>query len=445
MTARKEQIKAEMTAARENTLWLLDQVPEEFLRKRVHSFYSPIGWHFGHIARTEEYWIIGKALGRACLDEHYTFLFADLPENPKDNRVNLPSRTEITDYLAMVGGATFEALEEADLGSEDPFLGDGYGWEFALQHECQHQETICELMQLIQRSGLECADLSALSIGRFIGLQPRHVGAGQSADESAHSKLVPIPGGTFCMGSDDRHSYDNEKRAHLVKVEAFEMARTPVTASQWMEFMADGGYANQNLWSEDGWKWREGEQATMPEYWTDPGNSSQAGSLRYYGPHGLRMIHPDEPVSCVSWFEADAYACWAGMRLPTEAEWEYAARGPSSSRYPWGDDAPSSEHACFAMASWGPEPVGSHPMGASPFGLLDMAGNVWEWTSTPFLPYPGFGAFPYNGYSRDHMEGLHKVCRGGSWATSARILRCSFRNWYVPSYRQGFLGLRLAR
>jgi formylglycine-generating enzyme required for sulfatase activity len=95
------------------------------------------------------------------------------------------------------------------------------------------------------------------------------------------------------------------------------------------------------------------------------------------------------------------------------------------------------------MKSWGPEPVGMYEPG--PFGLLDMAGNVWEWTSTPFLPYPGFEAFPYDGYSKDHMKGLHMCCRGGSWATSLRIMRSSFRNWYVPTYRQGFLGVRLAR
>src|SRR4051812_34834816 len=140
---RREALKATMTAAREKTLWLLSQVPEDFLKKRVHTFYSPIGWHFGHIARTEEYWIICKALGRPCLDEHYTFLFADLVENPKDNRVNLPSREEIVAYLSMVRLATFDALGSADLNSGDAFLAEGYGWEFALQHECQHQETIC--------------------------------------------------------------------------------------------------------------------------------------------------------------------------------------------------------------------------------------------------------------------------------------------------------------
>lgn len=424
MKGRKDRLRQSMTRAREKTLWLFSQVPEEFLKRRVHSFYSPIGWHFGHIARTEEYWILVRALGRPCLDEHYTFLFADLPENPKDNRVNLPTREEIVGYLERVREATFQALGVADLKSEDPYLADGYGWEFALQHECQHQETICEMLQLIQRELHPTAPASVRPL---------------SLDEAKLEKpaMVSIPGGAFCMGSDDPHGYDNEKGSHLVRVEPFRMARTQVTAANWLAFMADRAYERQELWSVEGWEWKERERATKPEYWLE----AESGFC-YVGPHGVRPIHPNEPANCISWFEADAYARWIGLRLPTEQEWEFAARGPESRLFPWGEE-PYGE-ACHGIANWGPVPVGSHLEGASPFGLEDMAGNVWEWTSTAFLPYPGFEAFPYDGYSKDHMKGEHMVCRGGSWATSAPILRCSFRNWYVPTYRQGFLGLRLA-
>jgi gamma-glutamyl hercynylcysteine S-oxide synthase len=433
MNSRKEEIKAAMTAARAKTLWLLGQVPEEFLKRRVHSFYSPIGWHFGHIARTEEYWIICKALGRPCLDEHYTFLFADLAENPKDNRVNLPERAEIIAYLEMVRAATFSALDTADLSSADPFLADGYGWEFALQHECQHQETICEMMQLIQKA--------CLPGGPEI---PARLGFVTEREDSERFKtnMVPIPAGSFVMGSDDRHGYDNEKGAHEVHVDAFEIGRTPVTAGQWMEFVGGHGYENPGYWSQEGWAWRCAEDVSLPEYWVEDENASR---IHYAGPFGLREINPNEPVSCISWFEAEAFAKFKGMRLPTEEEWEYAARGPSSLLFPWGDELATEGQACHAMGRWGPVAVGTHPSGASPFGVEDMAGNVWEWTSSAFLPYPGFEAFPYDGYSKDHMQGLHRVCRGGSWATSPAILRSSFRNWYVPTYRQGFLGLRLAR
>ena len=172
----------------------------------------------------------------------------------------------------------------------------------------------------------------------------------------------------------------------------------------------------------------------MPEYWL----RQEDGTWASHNPWGLRALHPDEPVSGISAHEADAYARWAGKRLPTEEEWEYAA---SAGTYPWGDEPPTMARANHGLENWGPTPVGHAP---TPNGLSDLAGNVWEWTSSAFLPYGGFEAYPYDGYSKDHMAGAHRVCRGGSWATSPSILRRSFRNWYVPTYRQGFLGLRLA-
>jgi iron(II)-dependent oxidoreductase len=213
--------------------------------------------------------------------------------------------------------------------------------------------------------------------------------------------------------------------------------------------MRDGGYRRPELWTVDGWRWRESERAEHPEYW-QPERSGD--NYLYYGIRGLRPIHPDEPVSAVSWYEANAYARWAGKRLPTEVEWEYAARfDPDtglSRHWPWGNaweaQTEPGSLADFGLRNDGPSPTGSCPEGASAFGVQDMAGSVWEWTSSAFLPYPGFSAFPYDGYSKEHMDGRHFVCKGGSWATSGTILRSAFRNWYVPTYRQGFLGLRCA-
>lgn len=427
--ARKAAIRRDLEQARAKTLRLLGFVPDDFLKVRVHDFYSPIGWHFGHIGMTEEYWVLTRALGRPCLSEALSFLFANLPDNPKDNRVHLPSRAEIIDYLEQTRCRTLQALEETDLTRPDPLIADGYAWEFAFQHECQHQETIAELLQLIhQQTGAEPAET------------PREWRG------AAATEMVSIPGGTYIMGSDDRHGYDNEKNAHTVYVDAFEMDRTPVTVFQWTLFLEDGGYARKELWTAEGWAWRQREDADRPEYWL---SRAKTGGYVYYGPMGVRPLLPDEPVRSISWYEADAYSRWIGKRLPREVEWEYAAvfepDSGQSRLYPWGNKTPSAEHASFGMQDWGPDTVGSKPQGAGAFGLLDMAGGVWEWTATPFLPYPGFVAFPYDGYSKDHMDGSHYVCRGGSWASAARILRCTFRNWYVPAYRQGFLGLRCAR
>jgi gamma-glutamyl hercynylcysteine S-oxide synthase len=426
VNSRKEALREGLAAVRERTLWLLDQVPEEFLRRRVHWFYSPVGWHFGHVGRTEEYWAAHRAAGRPLLDDHLSFMFEDRPDNPKDNRVNIPDREGIRAYMARTRDLTLDALEDADLASDDPMLRDGFAWEFALQHECQHQETIAEMLQLIH--------LQRFRQGEFDWPEPLPWRPG------VQPEMLEVSGGTFCMGSDDLHHYDNERDPHEVRVEPFRIARHPVTAYEWSRFVLDGGYRGREFWSDEGWAWRCTEDAALPEYW-----AKRDGRWFAIGPQGLRALHPDEPAASVSWHEAQAFARWSGRRLPTEAEWEFVAAGGAEGRFfPWGDAHPQPEHGVYGLESWGPKPVGEHPSGASRIGAEDLAGNVWEWTSSPFLPYHGFEAFPYDGYSKDHMKGEHRVCRGGSWATAAPILRRSFRNWYVPGYRAGFLGLRLA-
>lgn len=426
--ARREQLRYSLEKVRERTLWLLDMVPDEFLKVRVHNFYSPIGWHFGHVGRTEEYWICHKAMGKEVIDDHLSFLFADLPENPKDNRVNLPSREQIVEYLVRTRAGSLDALSSADLSSENAFLADGYAWDFALQHECQHQETICEMLQLIQQAQLG---------------EPTCATQQYTAVES-EAEWVRVPGGVFTMGWNNVCSYDNEKAEHEVAVAPFELQRTQVTARDWLAFMADGGYLRRELWNGEGWAWRCANDVETPEYW-----HVLDGAYLFVGPKGLRAIDPMEPVSSISWYEADAYARWIGARLPTEDEWEYAARfdpATGESRFfPWGTESPDELRAVSAMHNWGARPVGERSAGDSALGIADMAGNVWEWTASKFLPYPDFRAFPYDGYSKDHMQGEHYCCRGGSWATADPILRCSFRNWYVPTYRQGFLGLRCAK
>ena len=161
------------------------------------------------------------------------------------------------------------------------------------------------------------------------------------------------------------------------------------------------------------------------------------------------LVPPDEPVLHVSWYEADAYARWAGRRLPTEAEWEKAARhdpaAGRSTRYPWGDTDPTPEHANLGQRHLRPAPAGSYPAGASPLGVRQLMGDVWEWTAGDFLPYPGFTAFPYKEYSEVFFGPEHKVLRGGSFAVDAVACRGTFRNWDYPIRRQIFSGFRTAR
>ena len=423
---RKAALCAAMQTAREKTLWLLDQTPESYLKVRVHDFYSPIGWHFGHIGMTEEAWTLCRAHSLPPLDSELSFLFANIPENPKDDRVHLPSRGEIIGYLAATRSASVKALIFFWIQMM-PDPPTSCTREFAIQHECQHQETIAELLQLIRQ---------------FEGV-PIDCPATAAFGPPTETQMVPVPGGRFRMGSNATGLYDNESCEHDVTVEPYSLDRLPVTSAQWVQFIKQDGYNRKELWSVEGWDWRFCEGVNLPEYWVGVGEG-----YGHFSGQGLRAIHANEPVTSVSWYEADAYARWIGKRLPTEAEWEFAAAwdplSVSARRYPWGDSMPSDDLSCFGLTQWRPMPAGNRDGGVSAHDLLDMAGNVWEWTSSPFLPYHGFDPFPYDGYSKDHMDGKHFVCRGGSWATAAPILRCTFRNWYVPTYRQGFLGVRCA-
>ena len=443
--ARKSQLATALKTCRRRTLALLAAVPEAMLNLRVHDFYSPIGWHFGHIGMTEEYWVMTRALNQSPRNPDYSFLFANLPENPKDNRVHLPSREEIMGYLDATRKTTLNALQKADVDSCAPLLADGYAWEFAHQHECQHQETIIELLQLLAQSGGQSAANDFREEQATQCLYP--------PDSTHTTEMANIPGGEFLMGSDAPGGYDNEKQAHKVTVAPFQLAVRPVSVGQWNLFIQDGGYARPELWTPTGWQWRQAEGAEHPEYW-----QPQKRGYGCYRPGGLTGMSADEPVMSISWHEANAYARWDGKRLPTEAEWEFAARyDPRTGQtrpYPWGQSSVPAEGIDYglkcaarmklpAMQPRSLEMLASAPS-TNPFGLRQMAGSVWEWTSTPFLPYPGFTAFPYDGYSKDHFDGSHYVCRGGSWASAEIILRASFRNWYIPTYRQGFLGLRCA-
>lgn len=417
----KELLRERLAAVRARTRWLLERVDDADLKRRVHEFYSPVGWHFGHVGRTEEFWAVGEALGRPLLDDRLSFLFADLPENPKEGRVHLPDRADILTYLEETRARTLAALEEAEIGDDAPeILRGGYAFLFAAQHEAQHQETIAELLQLLQREGCaETHDAQEWKPGR-------------------EGRMIALPGGTFTMGAKTAETYDNESPPFTAEVGPFSLADAPVTAWEFSRFVEDGGYARREFWSEAGWLWREKEGAELPEYWIRRGDLWLA-----VGAWGERALRPDEPAASLSAHEADAYARWSGLRLPTEAEWEYAA-SRAGGLFPWGAAEPDESRAVYGLENWAPAPVATRTTGRTPDGIFDLAGNVWEWTSSAFLPYEGFEAYPYDGYSKDHMKGFHRACRGGSWATSPGLLRRTFRNWYVPTYRQGILGVRLA-
>jgi gamma-glutamyl hercynylcysteine S-oxide synthase len=435
MNEQAETIKRELDDARAETLRLFDLCDERDLHASPGFGYRPVIWHLAHIGVFEAYWLLQKSQGLAAPDERYERVF-DPISTPRVESKNLPSRAEMESYLLRVRDSVLSYLEGFEFDSRDPSERGGYVFRLVLEHERQHQETLCYLLQLLDPSKKRRPATIVEETDAHAG------GAGVAA---VRGETVFVPEGAFLMGAAwDSFAYDNEYPAREVFVPAFRLARAPVTNGEFAGFVEEGGYERRQFWSEEGWAWREKESWTHPPYWRRAGEREWA-ERRMFDELPLQLQHP---VAGVSFHEAEAYARFAGRRLPTEAEWEKAAswddaRGVKR-RFAWGDEEPDSSLCNFRTERWGTTPVNSFNGGASPHGCLDINGNVWEWTSTPFDAYPGFEPFPYPEYSQTWFDGDHRVLKGGSWATSPAVLRTSFRNFFRRHFRIAFAGLRLA-
>ncbi len=247
------------------------------------------------------------------------------------------------------------------------------------------------------------------------------------------------------MGSEGRvFAYDNELASHELTLPPYWIDRVPVSCSRYLEFVEDAGYDRQELWSAVGWSWRQETGVSSPGNWHRRDDGWWVRHMDRVEP-----LRGELPVIHVGFYEAEAYSCWAGKRLPTEAEWEKAALwDPAADRsrlYPWGDTPADPNKANVDQLTFQPAPIGAYPEGASSYGLEQAVGDVWEWTSSDFEPYPGFQAFPYEEYSKIFFGSEYKVLRGGSWATRPSVARGTFRNWDYPIRRQIFAGFRCAR
>jgi gamma-glutamyl hercynylcysteine S-oxide synthase len=359
----KAAIAESLSEARARTLELIEPLDDEQLNTVYSSILSPLAWDLGHIANFEELWLVQTVGNREPMHGDLG-RFYDAIENPRRTRGELPilRDAELRSYMAEVRERTLEVLDSVDISPDasDPLLREGFVYEMLLAHEHQHDETMLQLLQMVDGYEPLCA----------VGTKPVADGA----------EMVTVAGGTHTIGAPaEGFAYDNERPRHTVELAPFEIERTPVTNGAYAEFMEATG-------------------AEPPMYWEREGDGWVSAAMGRRAP-----IDPDHPVVHVTWAEADAFARWAGKRLPREQEWE-AAR----------------------------EDLGS-------------LGQVWEWTSSDFLPYPGFEAFPYREYSEVFFGDGYKVLRGGSWATHPRVARPSFRNWDLPERRQIFAGLRCAR
>jgi iron(II)-dependent oxidoreductase len=360
---------AELERARERTLALVAHLPDAEIERVQSPIMSPLAWDLAHIAAYEDLWLAhrhgGLELLRADLAERY-----DAFETPRSVRgeIELLSAAEAREYMREVRARVAETL---------PHVGtsDGVVCEMVIRHELQHTETMRQTLALA-------------------GLLPH----GEPALEPmrAEQEWVRVPAGEFALGAEGTgFAYDNERPRHARELPAFEIARLPVSNESWLSFSEEGGYERREWWSHEGWAWKEQNDINH-----HPGVA--AGELR-------------APVCHVSWFEAEAFARARGARLPSEAEWEKAAKR------------------------------GAGASGGRAAGALAEVGQVWEWTQSHFGGYPGFRAHPYREYSEVFFGERYRVLRGASWATSPRVASITFRNWDLPVRQQIFAGVRLAR
>ncbi len=431
----RERLADELGAARSRSLDLLAPVDDADLRRQLSPIMSPLVWDLAHIGNFEELWLLREVAGATPIDASLDDLY-DAFRHPRPNRPALPllGPTEARRYIADVRGRALDGLEAVNFESGDrPLLAGGFVYGMIVQHEHQHDETMLATLQLEDGEGY------------------RPLAPPPPASTTVVEGEVLVPAGPFVMGTDsDAFAYDNERPAHVVDLPAFHIDAAPVTNRRYLDFMEDGGYDDPHWWAPDGWRWRQEGSVTSPQFWVADGGRSWS-RVRFGWQEDLPL---DEPVQHVCWYEADAYARWAGKRLPTEAEWEKAASwGPAESRgsgsrkrrFPWGDEEPSPAHANLGGTHYRPADVGAYPAGASAYGCHQMVGDVWEWTSSDFEAYPGFRSFPYREYSEVFFGPGYKVLRGGSWATAPVAVRTTFRNWDHPIRRQIFTGFRCAR
>ncbi len=420
-----------VTDARYRTLALIADLDDsELLGPRLETV-NPLLWEIGHVAWFQEKWALRHTAGRPPIRRDADQLW-DSIAIPHDVRWDLPvpTRRGTIEYIEHVRDAVLEELTRGDVS---PQLA--YFTAYAVFHEDMHTEAFTYTRQTLAYRP-PSFDVSVPTAGPPSLDAPAHTEA-----DRGDAQVAP---GSFMLGAvpEGGFAFDNEKWAHPVELPGFSIARTPVTEGEFAEFVEDDGYDRSELWSKDGWAWRQHEGAGAPLYW-QRGESGEWIKRRF---DGWGSIEPSLPMIHVNWHEAQAYCRWRERRLPTEAEWEAAATsGPdhtgSKPRFPWGDGPVTPQHAALDWSSVGGRPVDDCPAGDAANGCRQMIGNVWEWTNSVFLPYDGFVRDPYEEYSEPWF-GSRKVLRGGSWATRSRMIRNTWRNFFTPDRRDVFGGFR---
>lgn len=417
--------------ARQRTFDLVADLDDEQLIGPYLPIVNPPLWEIGHVAWFQEKWVLRHACKQKPIRDNADTLWDSIAvEHDTRWALSIPTREETLAYMRNVRDAVIETIENGDLSDEQIYFV-----RYAVFHEDMHTEAFTYTRQTL---GYRPPAFS-------IGMAPHPE---DCMDNSLHGD-VEIPGGTFLLGAvqDEEFVFDNEKWAHPIDVKPFAIAPTAVTQSEFAAFVDEDGYRRSDLWSSEGWDWRKSEAAQHPVYWRC---DTDGEWLRRHFDEWV-PLEPCLPVIHVNWYEVDAYCRWAMRRLPTEVEWEVAAAAePSLSgeefasakrRFPWGGEPHTPERANLDWNQMGCVSVNALLAGDSGFGCRQMIGNVWEWTSSSFHPYPGFEVDLYKEYSAPWF-GSRKELRGGCWATRSRMLRNTWRNFYTPDRRDVLAGFR---
>jgi iron(II)-dependent oxidoreductase len=418
---RSADLAAMLTDARQRTLALVADLTDEQMRVPCMDIINPLIWEMGHLAWFQEKWALRHLRDLQPIRPDADSLW-DSAAVAHDARweLPLPSRGETLVYMQQVLDRVLEKLSQGDASPDESY----FHWLVAM-HEDMHGEAVTYTRQTL---GYPAPKFSLDELRDPPDL------AEDVCDED-----VFVPGGRYDLGAEPGalFVFDNEKWAHPIELPPFAIARTPVTNAQFAAFVDDGGYHEKKFWSEEGWRWRQKSEASMPVYWLAEGGRWM---VRHFDQ--TTVLAADQPVIHVNWYEAEAYCGSAKRRLPTEAEWELAATGlERKRRFPWGSEAPTPELADLDARSAGCLPAAALPAGDSVFGCRQMIGNVWEWTATAFGPHAGFERDPYQEYSAPWF-GDHRVLRGGCFATQPRLLRPTWRNFYTPDRRDVWAGFR---
>lgn len=413
-------------ANRRRSADIFDRVAPDAYYDRPIPLRNPICFYEGHLPAFGVNTLVKRGLGRNGVNADLEVLF-ERGIDPEDSSAvpggsgGWPGRPEIRRYAAEADRLVEAAIQNDDIASdENPVLKRGLALYTVLEHEPMHDETL----------GYMWHRLPYAKKIRPAGEPPPETGG-----EAPPAETVRIPAGRATLGADRdaaAFGWDNEFSRHAADVPAFRIDAHDVTNRDYLDFVEAGGYHREDLWSPEDWSWRVEQSVAHPLFWERNG-----GSWAWRGMWERIALPPAWPVY-VSHAEASAYARWKEKRLPTEAEFHRAAYGTPDGRerlYPWGDEPPDPSRGNFDFQRWDPVPAGSRPAGASAWGVHDLVGNGWEWTSTKFAPFPGFEPMAsYPVYSADFFDGKHFVMKGASPATAKELLRPSFRNWFRGNY-----------